>query len=514
MPDTNGRWSWRLFGLLLFVFALFGTVWSIAQPRFSGADEPEHFYHAEAVWSGQWVPPLASGPKQWDTQFRASKVDVNKANFQICYLVDPNGQPKPCPGNQGTTAAGAVSKNSPQVYDYVGREPPLPMLLTGLPIYASPTKLGLYLSRFLTTLIGAACLATAITLALAARRRALALGVVVAATPSVFAGYGVFNSSPLEIGCAAVLWVCVVLLAREEEISRSLIAITSAFGVILLLSRPVSFVYLAFAAGALLALCPWNRLRAILRDRYTQVGFGCVGAVGVLSLVWYKLVEAPVNPYYLADDHLPHITALGQKVSASMSGAQNNWMQSIGSSGFNEYNGPFYTTLLWTALIFAVIAIGLWHGRRSDVATVGGLIFALLALPVIAQTITISSTYLYWQGRYDIPTMAGILIIAASCLDRPDVKRHDLDKLILCGVVVMTLAQLMEFAGTLRRFVVGLKGPLNPLYWSHGWRPPLMGGAELFVLGVIVIPVVYFVIYRALVPPDPQDTLAASPINP
>src|SRR5215210_638967 len=66
---TRFRTVWLVtFGLVLVI----GTLWSLAQPLFSGADELEHVKRAEAVMRGQWLPPLKSAP----SQVMAAEVEV------------------------------------------------------------------------------------------------------------------------------------------------------------------------------------------------------------------------------------------------------------------------------------------------------------------------------------------------------------------------------------------------------------------------------------------------------
>ncbi len=97
----------------------------------------------------------------------------------------------------------------------------------------------------------------------------------------------------------------------------------------------------------------------------------------------------------------------------------------------------------------------------------------LLALPVAAQALTLPRTWLYWQGRYDLPTIAGILVLGASSLDRFLPSVPQLRRLATGVVVVAGFLQIVEFWSVLRRYAVGVLGSLNPLDWRNAWRPPL-----------------------------------------
>jgi len=53
------------------------------------------------------------------------------------------------------------------------------------------------------------------------------------------------------------------------------------------------------------------------------------------------------------------------------------------------------------------------------------------------------------------------------------------------------LLQVLEFASTLRRYAVGTSGPLSPLSWARGWRPPQLAPFPLLCVGSAVILLAY-----------------------
>ncbi len=494
-------WSWTIFITTFVVFGIVGTVWNLAQPPLSGADEPEHLYHAEAVWSGQWVPPLA--PALFPAaQFEASKVVIPQPTMDQCFEGN-SAVPASCAHGRIIHGPAPTRVNATTA----GREPPLPAVLTGLPFAVSPTGTGLYLSRFLDTLVGAGALAIALTLALARRRVVLSVGILVATTPSVVAGWGVLGTSQLEVGAATVVWTCVALIASSDRVERSLVILTSVAATLLVLSRPISFAYLALAALALVVLAPWSRLRSLWAERHTRVCLGAVAAATVVALGWYVFAEAPANPSYLSVSHLPHITSLQQRLSVSIGQARNYWLQVVGATGYNEYNGPWWMTLLWTGLVAFMVGAGVLFARVRRVVVVALLFVVLLALPVVAQAVSMPKLYLYWQGRYDLPTLTGIILVAVGGLDSRVAASREFRRALLPVVALVAGLQVLELAGTLRRYVVGIGGNLNPFHWAHGWSPPLPGLA-LLIVGAVAVAVAYATVlfhqYKALGPPAHQ----------
>jgi len=463
------------------VFVVVGVAWSLAQPVLSGADEPGHVIHAEAVWSGQIIPPISSEAL---TQGESSYPLVSvPANGSYCFL--DAASPAGC---DHLSLRGPTSQQRTPIY--VGREPPLPLLLVGLPIAINPDRLGLYLSRFLVTAFAAGFLATSVALAVSRRRPFLLAGVVLAATPSAVAAFGVLGTSYLEIGAASLLWVSIALVIGDEPLSRRLIALTTFAALTLVVSRPISFVYFTLAGLALVVAEGPARLRAMTQVRAFRVGSAMSLLALLGALAWYRFAEAPFNPKYLVANHLPIIQSWSGRILTALGTAQNNTIQSIGSVGHNEYKGPWWVVLGWIALSAAVVGVGLLFATRRRTLAVAGLFVALLGLPIVSQSITLPNTSVYWQGRYDIPTLAGVLILAASTLDAHWGAVLQLRRLAISVVPLCALMQIGLYYGSFHRFAVGITGSLNPLRWEKGWRAPIPD-VDLLVIGTTALVVAY-----------------------
>ena len=477
-PKGRFRRAW----LVTFLATMFlSVVWIIAQPPYSGADEPAHFAEAQALYSGQFFPRLIP----YYAEFESGVASVHLPNNgSACFIGKP-------------IASAACDQQSfkgdptlKKAYIYVSREPFLVPLLTGLPAYLSPHRTGLYLARFLNAIIGSSLFATAVAMALARRRPFLLLGIVLAMTPSVVSDFGVLGTSTLEIGSAVLVWVSVALLLDGEPMSRGLRWAFTAGSILLLLSRPISFVYLALA---LLALAVASRRRtwlSLLRGRGGIVTGVTVGAVGIFALAWYLVVTAPYNPHYFAVQHLPPINTWTERISLPIAAAADYWRQAIGSVGYNEYNGPWWMTLLWTLFAGAAGGLGLLLGRRRRALAVGMIFVVLLGLQVVVQAIAAPKIDLFWQGRYDLPMLAGALILSISTLDHHRQRLPELRRLAPVGLAFAGVGQLLLFFGALRRYVVGTNGSFNIFTWSTGWRPPIpiLG---LVAAGVVAIALLY-----------------------
>lgn len=476
VPRPAALW-WVTFGL----FVAVGVIWNLAQPLLSGADEPAHFVEAEAVWTGQLLPRVVPVPSlAMDT----GVVHVRALGHDDvdCYDHHPN-RPASCTGGVFT-----VSRRPEWTTTYVAREPPLPAVLNGLPVRIAPGPLGLRLGRLLDSVLSAAFLATALALAAGRRRPFLALGVVVAFTPEALAETGVLGSSQLEIGAAVLVWTLVALLLEGERPTRGLLALLTGASAALALARPISFVWVALAGLALLAGSRRRCLAELLRARATLAGLAVVAAAMAVAVGWYFWATAPANPAFVRHIRLP-ANWVGD-LAVALRGARDDWLQAIGQTG-GDYSGPWWMTLLWTALLGATVGTGLLWASKRRVVVVVLLVVALLGLPTAVKAVEVPHLWLFWHGRYDIPTLAGVTILAASALDRVAGRVAELGRLATAGVALAGLGQVAEFAGTLRRFCVGEDGPLNPLRWGHGWQPPLPA-LVLLPLGAVVIGAAYW----------------------
>ena len=504
---SGRRRFWSVWVTVFLGFLVVGTVWSLAQPPFSGIDELQHFNEAEAVWSGQFIPPLTPD----GAQFESGLIHVKYPPFGAGCFIAKIAVPASCdritfrqPARQQTAI------------DYVSREPPLPALLTGLPSYLAPDRVGFYLSRALDTLIGAAGIATAVSLALSRRRPLLLVGVILAVTPSVVAGLGALGTSQLEIAAASVLWVAVALLIDGEPPRRRLALLTGVAAVVLVLSRPISFVYLGLAVVALLIATDRARLLALARNRTLQITAVCAAVATLFMVGWYVLVSAPPNPHWLQILGVSNVSGLSQRISIPLGDTQKYWLEAVGLVGY-DYTGLWWMTLAWTALAATAVGVALLFVRQTRrLVAVAFLVAILLILPVIAQAITLPSTYLYWEGRYDIPTLAGILILATSTLDGRLCELPELRRLVTTVFVAAPVLGAILLIGALRRYTVGVNGTLNPFAWGSGWRPPLPV-VGLIVFGLVALAATYGRIYlfgRPLLSPSAErDNRAATDLE-
>jgi hypothetical protein len=484
-------------------FVCLGSIWSLGQPLFSGADEIEHFKKAQAVVTGQYTQGRTSPGTSWDwtsptlrfrslpAQTLAGEVNVHVPTAQgfFCFIATPSV------GAACDKTTLSSSWPATRTLTYEAHQPLPAYLLSGGPVVLDPRPTGLYWSRFLTSVVGAAFLATSVALAFSRRRPFLLVGILVAATPAMIAGLGVLSSSPLEIGSAGLLWTTMALLVDGEPPTARFVALMAAAASILAVARPVSFLWVGVAGLALLILLRPEKLKALVRLRSVRIGGAATLLAVVAGVAWYKVYGARPDPLYLPGLHLAYPIDISGRLSASLSPMKSYWLEAIGSLGYPDtvkayaldYSGPWLVQLGWTAMIALVVGAGaLFAGRRRRL-TLGVLIVILLALPILINYIYLPRTGYFWQGRYDLPLLGGIIILGAAQVDKvrarlPELRRTAMGAVVLCGAL-----EMVEFVGGLRRFTVGINGSLSPFDWGSGWHPPAPALSLLALMAVALL---------------------------
>jgi hypothetical protein len=304
----------------------------------------------------------------------------------------------------------------------------------------------------------------------------------------------------------------VTLFLNDERLTKPFIWLMFGSFMLLLLSRPISFVYAGAALITLLACAKRARLNELLRTPSVKPLLLMSFAVVVFALLWFVLAEAPPNyPDYLRVLHLPHITNWDQRISFSLGYVQDFWDQMIGATGSNEYVGPAWLSLMWTLLAGGFVGAAVILAVRRRAAVIVGLLAFLFLFSVGAQAYYLPKLYLTWQGRYDLPTFVGIIVFSAGSIERR-LGRMELRRVMPLVIAVVAGLQVVEFAGVLRRYVVGTNGPLNPFDWKNGWHPPHIAALPLLGVGVVVLAASYGTLFwlgrESLTPLNSETPLA------
>jgi hypothetical protein len=138
---------------------------------------------------------------------------------------------------------------------------------------------------------------------------------------------------------------------------------------------------------------------------------------------------------------------------------------------------------VWVVGVVTLMVIGLAASPRCRRA-LPLLVVAIVALPVVFEAPRLNTTGVYWQGRYWLPLLVGIPLLASTALPSPSrIRLRGLGlgpAAVLAAGLVLGGAQLAAFLTALHRYQHGLGGRPQS---GPGWSPP--GGSTLVVAMLI-----------------------------
>jgi len=457
------------------------TAWAVADPMLSGPDEPAHVIRAEAIVRGQLVgaavnplhdpgykPGAAADPNTW-VLVPGVLHDANSLRYW-CYIFFPD-----------TTASCTPPMHGPahdvRVETYVGHYPPLYYAVVGLPSLADPGPPGIIGMRLVSALLNSALLAVALAIALR-RCRLAALGVLVAATPTVVYYGASVNPNGLEMSAAICFFTALltlVLPSARPPTSAHLLAATAS-GCLLALARGLSPVWVAMAVAAALLVGEPERLRSLARRRAARA------AAAVLALALAAAIGWIVGAHALLELVRPVRQRVGELrlVQAAFAATPHYLAEMIGIFGANNVPAPPLAVAVVVAL-FALLVLGaLAVGSARERLVLVALLAAIVVVPVAADIVGGRHYGFIWQGRYTLPIGAGSPILAGLVLarrlpDRVGSMAARIDGLVLPASLLLGAAQFACLWWDLRRFMVGANGPLSGVFQRGLWQPPLPG---------------------------------------
>jgi hypothetical protein len=443
--------------------------WSVATPLMGAPDEPYQVIQAAALVRGQIDRPNHRiGPGLVSTvtvPFWVQSASVLANCIAFKPAVSASCQPEVSTKTFPILTATSLSHYPPLYYALVG----LPSLvLAGAP--------GIYAMRFAGAIVNGALLA--LGLFLLARyhpRRSTLVGAMVALAPMVLFMTSVVNASGLETAAGFAVWCAGLCVIEQARVQRSLAVWAAVALVILILARPLSPLYAGIMVVVLGFFAGWRTSRDLLRDAYVRaVAWTGAVAVAVAGVSLAVLGSPPLLGY----PERPRLDLLsGVHLTLGNTGAR--LLQTIGDFGWLDTPAPRLTRVVWLVAVGCLVVVGLATSARCRRA-LPLLAVAIVALPVLFESPRLNTNGLVWQGRYWLPLIVGVPLLASTAWRaRPRLRGRRL-YLTLVGVVVtgvaLTVGQLAAFLRALHRYRTGLGAGPHP---GPRWSPP--GGPVLVV---------------------------------
>jgi hypothetical protein len=383
---------------------------------------------------------------------------------------------------------------------YHGGYPPLYFALVGSASVVVRGPDGFYAMRLASVVLVAGLLALAFDTAVRGRpRRLLALGVLVATTPTVFVIGGEVQSGALEAAAAIALWTALLaLIERRADDPRvpGLVARATLAAVLLVLARPFSPAWAALVAAVVAVVAGRRTMWALVRRRSVQIGCAVVAIVGAAAGAWI-LFRMPQADFIRWADHAPR----PGRLATAQSVAERTGYFLSGMAGFDGWPAEptvppaaiatgvvSVVTVAAGAGVLALVAVAAQRSGRSSRVVLGALVVGVLGAPIVLTAVTANTYFENYSPRYTLPLAVGVPLVAAFLLDQAEQLRPRATRLLAGGVVVaFVVAQLALYWIVAHRFTVGAGGPI--LYFlDPQWSPREPAWA---LLGVVVLAIVW-----------------------
>jgi hypothetical protein len=434
--------------------------WISLMPPAGGLDEFVHAFRAASVARGHWTAVV--GPSGTARDGVVVPADLVRAAHPQCALLNYTSD-LDCVGiahgDETVLVADSANAYHPAFYAVVG--------VVALPFHGTAA---LYVMRLATAALALMFVALALTaLGTWARSRAAYLGPVVACTPMLVYSSAIVAPNGPEMASALAFWASGIglLVADERHLGR--LTMTAAVsGVALCTFRSLGPMWCFLIALTLVVAvrAPDGRLRALLRRPGLLVAGAAVAVSALQNAAWVLHMGTLPIAEAVGGDGGTAGTSLAHRSGQTLVAIPVWLLQTIGAFPMRNATHPaVYVSylILFGLLMVAALRAG---DRRLRLGMAGAVVFALV-IPVVTTLRTYDSLGgVAWQGRYELPLLVGLVMLAAYTLDRADRRLPGPPGL---GAALFVLAQVVSAAYTLH-----LELGRSPLVHSAQWlRPPM-----------------------------------------
>jgi hypothetical protein len=352
-----------------------------------------------------------------------------------------------------------------------GRHPPLYYGIVGMPSWISISGKGILAMRVWSAVLAAAFVASAMVSAKRSRfARWMPTAIGLACVPMCFYMFGLVNPSGLEISAAIAAWVSGLVLITSANVDRRVLVRFVVAACALLLTRQLGPLWLGLLVGTLFVVAGRRVCVTLLRKREIQIGVGAVVAAGFAQLAWLVIVK-PLDSTRNGTEPLTLTTA--QILRGEVGQMWSLTQEAIGVFGWADTLAPMWVYLGTLLVLGGFVLLSIVTCRTRIAALVVAMIAVAYAIPFVLEGPSVRTADYFWQGRYSLPFIVGIPIIAAFALSRERDRPFEITKFgaVLSGVVLVSI-EVVAFWQALRRYSVGSGGSL----WFFGgaqWTPPL-----------------------------------------
>ena len=432
--------------------ALMATAFMLAVPPNGGVDEQDHLVRAAATVRGDIDGVGLTSP---DDPVRVYDVPIEfKGPINFCWARHPE-QDASCQGFTYPPEAVALAYN--------GYYPPTYFALVGWPSLVFTGFDAMRPIRLASLAVSVLLFAWSLCVV---RRRwgdgALGIAATVITPMAMFLS-GTVNPQGLECAAAFAAWVGVFALFESRRAGaraatrweRGLVVLS---GILLVTTRPLGVVFwAAIVAIAAVAHAHW-RPRALVRERE-------VVGVTLVAIVTMVLLALGGTATIENDEFAADVSLVTQALRSLVDG-YDYLMDAVGRIGWLDIPAPTAVVIIWTVLFVVGITYVFRHGDRWSRIALALLVLGYLTVQIGISWSQKNLNGLNWQGRYGVPLLVGLPVLAMPIAAR----RDDRGAAQLTVVVAVGLCVSLYMA--LRRWTVGTNGPIWYVFRTI-WAPPI-----------------------------------------
>ena len=477
------------------------ALWAIATPLGAAPDEPEHLVTAQHLDSGHLLPGVEDTPAGRGAVIEVPGWLADATGLPSCYVFHPE--------ISASCSPRLTSETDPKdALTQFTRYPPVYYAVIGLPTVVLSGPAAYWAVRLLSALLCVLLLTIGLELLLGwhPRRAAALVGATVALPPMTLFLSASATSSGVEVAAAFATTAGMLCLAdRPGRPPRAITARLTIAATALVLSRPLSPLFLLVLVLSMLAITGRRRFGAVLRSAPRSL-VALPGAAVAVAAGWIGVAGLPA---FLGTPG-PHMSFAGE-LHTTLARTGRLLIEQIGTFGWVDTRAPLLTIVAWASGVGALLILGFVRGRRRSelVAWLLPAVVALL-LPVVLEAPRINTLGTFFQGRYCLPMSAAAMLILATRPAVADVIEGAAQRVRRAVAVLWFAGQAGAFLVAWHRYAVGDRGPLLP---SHpAWQPP--GGyvtVALFVAFAALIAVLIGTGGRAVPQPDAAPAMRGSP---
>ena len=491
-----------------------GVFWALASPPTAGPDERDHAVNANAVVRGQLVGDrpsaaqlrtLAETPWQ-ESAFRSVDVPaIYGVRSLQCFAF-----------NREVTAACLRFEGSDRVAPVltpVSWYPPAYYAVVGAVSRPFPAgETAMYVMRFTGVAVMAALLASAVaSLRRAAAARVRLVALLVGLTPmALFLGASV-NPSGVEIAAGLALWASGVVLVREVRdgggIDGPVALRVGIAATVLTLSRHDGPFWLGAILVTLALVAGRSAVWTLVRSRRLRIWAVVVAMCTAAQLAWVFVVGT------LDDEHSlfrPEHFSASDSIRIAVGRSSHWYHEMVGWFGWLDTPSPMLTVVLWSFAIGGLLLLAVALGQRRWFVAALVVLGVTALLPVLLEYLALMDIVAgRWQGRYALPFVVGVPLLAAVALERDDIAaRVSSSAFPVVIAVALGLAQVVALAQNLRRYTVGYDGEVW-FFLDPAWSPPL-GPVAVVVGFTVMLVLLYAWLLRGTAPDQAPASMRSS----